>query len=351
MATRTSKRVTNRPARSKPAPNAAQVALQPRLALALAQASVAAYQDFERQPIVPPADYKVMARWTGWDSAWPFNGTEERYGLLFQSTLPGAWKTFIFAFRGTDSDMDAYEDAWFDTTAFAPTSGKVSPTPYVASGFYSVYDTKGGAMKASMRQQLFALIAQHKPRRIYITGHSLGGALCQLFALDVAVSRPALWAATQNFASPMVGTDAWHSAYEAQAAQKDPERRTIRVYNYMDWVPTLPPSLFNYRQVGAGFRTDFDVIGAHYPHLLSRHSILNLQTVLSHAVWATPQVWTGTFQDASDPANQMQSSVPPAGADVPWADRLAAYMRQERNERASVAIHRSAKRDARAVSS
>ena len=76
---------------------------------------------------------------------------------------------------------------------------------------------------------------------------------------------------------------------------------------------------------------DFDVIGAHYPHLLSRHSILNLQTVLTHAVWNSPQTWTGTFQDHTDPANRMQSRVPPAGADVAWADRLAAYLQQERS--------------------
>lgn len=303
---------------------AGQVAIDPRLTLALAQASVAAYADFERQPVVPPPNYRLMGRWTGWDPS-IFGGVEERFGLVFQSTLPGQWKTFIFAFRGTDSDMDAYEDPFFETVRFTPYSGKVSPTPYVSSGFYGIYDSLGGTMKQSMRQQLFSLVAQHQPRKVYLTGHSLGSALSQLFALDLAVSSPTVWAANLNFASPMVGTKDWHTAYEAQAAQQDPARRTVRVYNYWDYVPSLPPSEFGYLHVGAGFRTAFYVQGEWYPHELARHSVLNLQTVLENAVWQTPQVWVGTFQDATDPGRLMQSNAPPAGADAPWADRLREY--------------------------
>lgn len=298
-----------------------QPTIDPRLTLALAQASLAAYADFDKKPIVAPPNYTLMGRWTGWDGS-IFGGVEEPYGLLFQSTLPGQWKTFIFAFRGTDSDMDAYEDAFFETVPFVPTKGSVSPTAEVAAGFYDVYNARGGSMAQSMREQLFTLIEHHQPRRIYITGHSLGSALASLFSLDVAVSLPDLWAANTNFASPMVGTAGWKQAYEAQPAERDPVRRTIRVYNYWDYVPSLPPSLFGYAPVGSGFRTSFYVKNAWYPHELSRHSMLNLQTVLQHALWQDPQVWAGTFQDAADPKLLMESTTPPAAADVQWADRL-----------------------------
>jgi triacylglycerol lipase len=314
---RTARRERKQPVTTAPP----QPTLDPRLTLALAQASVAAYADFDGSTVVPPPNYRLVARWTGWDAS-IFGGTEERYGLLFQSTLPGAWKTFIFAFRGTDSDLDAYEDAFFDTTRFVPTRGRVTPSPEVAAGFYSIYDDHGGGMPRSMREQLFALVAQHQPRRMYITGHSLGGALSQLFALDVAVSLPTLWAANLNFASPRVGTSSWCTAYAAQAAQKDPERRTVRVYNHWDYVPSLPPSAFGYGAVGAGFRTAFHVQDEWYPHELSRHSMLNLQTVLTHAVWNDPQVWVGTFQDATDPRRTMSSTMPPAAADPDWASRF-----------------------------
>jgi hypothetical protein len=313
---------------------AAQARVDPSLTLALAQASLAAYSAYEKTKVVPPDNYRLMASWTGWDGS-IFGGSEELFGLLFQSTLPGAWKTFIFAFRGTDSDMDAYEDAFFDTTAFSPYKGSVSPTPWVSSGFYDIYDLIGGSMKQSMRQQLFALLAQHQPRRMYVTGHSLGGALSQLFTLDVAVSAPELWAANMNFASPMVGTADWKTAYESQPAQKDPARRSIRVFNYWDYAPSVPPSALNYTHVGAPFRTAFYVKDAWYPYLLARHSILNLQTVLRNAVWFDPQAWAGTFQDRSTDLNPplMQSDFPPAGAEVAWADRMAEYMEFERSLR------------------
>jgi hypothetical protein len=70
-------------------------------------------------------------------------------------------------------------------------------------------------------------------------------------------------------------------------------------------------------------------------YLLARHSILNLQTVLRNAVWRDPQAWAGTFQDRSTNVDPplIQSDIPPAGAEVAWADRMAEYMEFERSLR------------------
>jgi hypothetical protein len=319
--------------KAKAAPAAAaQVHVDPALTLALAQASVAAYSAFDNQKVVPPAGYVLRGLWTGWDGAWWESGREELFGLVFQSTSDGQQGTFIFAFRGTDSDLDAYEDAFFNTTAFKPLQGKVAPTPYVSDGFYDIYSTKGGSVAMPMREQLFALVDRLKPTKLYITGHSLGAALSQLFSLDIALSRPAVWAANLNFASPMVGTAVWRAVYESQVAERDPARRTVRVYNYMDWVPSTPPALFNYLHVGSGFRTSFHVKDEWYPHLLARHAILNLQRLLVNAVWLNPQVWVGTFPDATDNGQRMmQSTVPPAGADVAWADKFKEFQAFEQS--------------------
>jgi triacylglycerol lipase len=310
----------------------AQDPIDPGLTLALAQASLAAYYDYEEKPFTPPANYRAIARWTGWNEIIDGFGYEERFGLLFAS-ISGNPQTFIFAFRGTDSDLDAYEDLFADTVPFVPYRGQVSPTPYVASGFYSIYNDVGGTMTQSMRQQVFSLLNRiSTPRTIYITGHSLGAALSQLFTLDVSVSAPDAWAANLNFASPMVGTTDWQTAYDSQQAQQDPARKTVRVYNFWDYVPSLPPYIppfLNYAHVGRGFRTSFYVQGEWYPHELSRHALLNLQIVLQNAVWRNPQIWTGTFPDMTNPSQLMVSTVPPSGPDVHWSQKTLEFVQLE----------------------
>jgi triacylglycerol lipase len=315
--------------------------------LALAQASLAAYTNYEHpsRPVEPPANFRCVAYWTGFDAS-ILGGSEERFGLLFASVPPNGEgeRILIFAFRGTDSDMDAYEDAFAETVTFYPYQGTIDPSPAVASGFYSIYNDQSPTMTMSMREQVFALLDRYRPDRVYITGHSLGAALSQLFTLDISVSRPTYWAANYNFASPMVGTASWKEAYEAQAAQRDSRRRTVRIFNYWDYAPSLPPSWFlGYTHVGRPFKTSFYVKDEWIVHLLPRHSLLNLTTVLRHAVYLNPQVWQGTFQDATDPGRQMISTGIPT-ANVDWAERLDELRQFENSVRegglsASVTTH------------
>ena len=271
--------------------------LDTTLTLALAVASKAAYNYYSGDPITPPDGYTQITGWTGWDAFFD-TGSEEKYGLVFQSQTDSG--TYIFAFRGTDSDLDGWEDVHFLTTDFVPTQGSINPTPQVASGFYGIYDSVGASMTQSMRQQLFALLDTYQPTQLYVTGHSLGAALSQLFSLDLAISQPTT-SANINFSSPMVGTGSWQTAYAATIAAAD----SIRVYNYWDYVPSLPPDEFGYGTVGEGFVTSFYVQGEWFPHELSRHSIVNLTTVLGNALPLDPQQWVGQFPDYVDTSRTM----------------------------------------------
>jgi triacylglycerol lipase len=289
-----------------PADATAQVDVNPALTLALAQASVAAYADFEGKPVVPPNGYAFVDRWTGWASS-ILGGREERFGVVFRSIASPY--TFIFACRGTDSDLDVWNDLFAETTPFVPINIARTPQPpaYVSAGFFGIYTGIGGSMQKSMQQQLFTLLNKWSVDFFYITGHSLGAALSSLFTLDVRLSTPALRPTNMNFASPMVGTQRWAQVYAQQGAP------TTRVYNYYDYAPDLPP-LPNYTHVGTPFQTAFYEYQEWYPHLLERHRILNLQIVLNNAVWRSPQIWVGYFADAVNPAILMISVTPPAGA-------------------------------------
>lgn len=285
-------------------PTSDTVWVDPKLTVTMAQASLAAYNDYEGKSFLPPANYRFLARFTGWDDYLGSYGSEERYGLIFQA---GVSNRFIVAFRGTDSYSDMLEDAFWEWSTFKPYRNSVSPTPNdVCAGFNNIYSTKGGSMTATMQQQIFNLLPQ-QPAEVLITGHSLGGALSQLFTLDMRVSFPNAAIRTINFSSPRVGGGYWRQACNAAGATA----KITRVINYYDVVPDFPQMLFdNYVSIGAEFQTAF--YGGSTPlDWLPRHRLLNLIYVLNYCVWANPQIWVGTFWDAVDQGYQMTSIAPP----------------------------------------
>lgn len=77
--------------------------------------------------------------------------------------------------------------------------------------------------------------------KLYITGHSLGGALATLFAFEVAAStdpRIVKPVTCISIASPKVGNMSFRRAF--QALEKQEQIRCLRVANYKDLVTLLP---------------------------------------------------------------------------------------------------------------
>lgn len=280
--------------------------LDPGITLALAQAADAAYQDFARQPLVLPDGWALAGRWTGWDPT-PLGGSEEAYGLALRRV--DAPSELIFAFRGTASLDDALDDADFPLVEFEASQGGTPTGARVASGFYGIYHDIGHGMAQSMREQLQQLLQQLAPTRIWVTGHSLGGALAQLFAFDLSYGpHAAAFDTLIVLASPRVGDHTWRDTYHTRI----PAARSLRIYNQHDIVPQLPPKDLGFHDVGLGFPTAFQrhLLPDLYP--VARHSLLNLTYVLREAFTADPgtQTWAGQFIDQSDPHREMVSTVP-----------------------------------------
>lgn len=143
-----------------------------------------------------------------------------------------------------------------------PCHGDAPPTPCAAGRFPQACACLGGAtvmlhfgfvsayagIRASVRDALAAVHATTPIRSLYITGHSLGGALAALTAFDMAGSPPAPGGFTDmrlyTFASPRVGNPAFSramSAFTAPAA--GPITSLYAVVNEDDLVPQLPPSV------------------------------------------------------------------------------------------------------------
>ncbi len=271
-------------------------------ALLLIDASIQAYESFSKEEptgcqtekITAPAGYDFIDYWTGVDSIFSKDIKTECYGLVFRSQMMP--HVYVFAFRGTASFLDALDDLGVRKQKFVPydnLSGVTVPdSVQVESGFYHVYsenDEKNGTM--SMQVQLFALIDKYQESdkpidQLYITGHSLGAALSELFTLDIALSRPEIVASNYNYACPRVGSSEFVDFYINQPRQQDIETRTLRIQNTYDKVPCVPPEEMGYQHVPYIFLIEFyeeSWAGFEKYNLVARHSSANYQAVLQCA--------------------------------------------------------------------
>ncbi|EPS63658.1 hypothetical protein M569_11126, partial [Genlisea aurea] len=135
-------------------------------------------------------------------------------------------------------------------------------TEQVHGGFLNAYDSVRTRLMTLIRQA----IDQHREKwHVYVTGHSLGGALATLHAFELSSSQLAKQGAISvtmyNFGSPRVGNRIFAQAYNEKV------KNSWRVVNHRDIIPTVP-RLMGYCHVaqpvylggGAG-----RMVGSHHP--------------------------------------------------------------------------------------
>lgn len=145
----------------------------------------------------------------------------------------------IVALRGTQTSEEGLEDIdWSMTDCELPTGAKVQKTyGKVSSGISNFYSSTNQGFVTPLSACFKQAIADFKePRPLYIAGHSLGGALVTLGALDAVVSDiyvSTLLPKVYTFGSMKVGDAAFGRAV-AQAGIE-----VFRVVNLADWVPAF----------------------------------------------------------------------------------------------------------------
>lgn len=143
----------------------------------------------------------------------------ELFGFVLRSA-----RNAIVTFRGTVTDKDCIADAEIFQTGFAFAPGRLR----THDGFTAVY--------RSLRDKVMEALGAIPPEvPLYVAGHSLGGALATLLALDVAVNLPPRKPAVYTFASPRVGSPLFVTAFNREIDS------SLRVVNVHDLVPRLPP--------------------------------------------------------------------------------------------------------------
>ena len=139
-------------------------------------------------------------------------------------------KDLFFVFAGTMTKAQAYVDLQYPLVPTIFGSGV-----QCHSGFYNSY--------MSVRSSLKSLARIYKNKNLFITGHSLGGALSTIAALDFEQSKPVHY----SFAAPRSGNNLF--ALDVN----DKVEYTYRVNNTSDIIPQLPPAVFgrnNYTHAG-----------------------------------------------------------------------------------------------------
>ncbi len=149
----------------------------------------------------------------------------------------------VIAVRGTEGVYEWVQDARFSMVRcpFLAAAGNTE------DGFTAMYTSMRTGCTPDAPTLVSALpkLAFPKPvspaTSLTICGHSLGGALATLLALDVAANTPFTNPTVYTFASPRAGDSTFTAMYDHLVPN------TFRIANRMDLVPKLPlPPLYDH---------------------------------------------------------------------------------------------------------
>jgi hypothetical protein len=141
------------------------------------------------------------------------------------------------AFRGTSSVRDWIEDCEFHKEPLAWEQDDAAAE--VHDGFLKAFDS----VLEDVKHQVDTFVAAGR-RPVFITGHSLGGALAILCALEMYRQSVPI-AGVYTFGQPRVGNKIFQNIYDAVLFEE-----TFRVVNQNDIVPRVPGVLMGYHHCG-----------------------------------------------------------------------------------------------------
>ena len=167
----------------------------------------------------------------------------------------------IVAFRGTQQWEDVMTDLWASTTI----RHRSSPLRRVHEGFCAAYE--------AVSDQILDEIKKRKPARVYVTGHSLGGALATLAALDIAqmetapkVKPPEV--TMYNFGGPRVGDWGFAEYYNGIV---DHSHRVVAGRDAVPHLPTAGWWPLGYRHVDHEYKLESVALPFFYHDLVQSY--------------------------------------------------------------------------------
>jgi Predicted lipase len=223
-------------------------------AIFLAAMIFQSYQLFEDEPFILPKGFEL--RYTICALAGVEDPEAEVFGFIAESE-----DKIVIAFRGTrtfkdnESDQDLYQVPY----PFVRNAGKTH------RGFTCIYQLTRDILIRKLNRLSTA-------KRLFIAGHSLGGSLAVLAALDISVNTGFKNPIVYTYGSPRVGDPVFASRFNQVV------KNSIRIYNIHDIIPTLPER---------AYPAPFTKNGLFYRHVDTKFPLsfqLNSLPVLNHEI-------------------------------------------------------------------
>jgi len=146
-------------------------------------------------------------------------------------------KEIILSFRGTQQNSLSN---WVSNLNIASTVAyKDVPKAEVHDGFYHAYM----GLHTQIISAVSRLTSKYPSLPVIITGHSLGGALATLAAIDLVETFKSSKFYVWNYGSPRVGNDIFANHVKQNVGY------TWRTTNQKDIVPHVPPRLLGFQHV------------------------------------------------------------------------------------------------------
>jgi hypothetical protein len=158
---------------------------------------------------------------------------EVSIGLICQANQTG---DVVIAIRGTEGILEWIQDAEFLQVQCPFLVG----AGHTEDGFTAMYESlRTGSDRSSpaVVKALPSLTFPHPVNSVTICGHSLGGALATLLALDVAANSSFSDPAVYSYGSPRTGDSLFAGTFDQVV------KNSYRIANRVDIVPALPPPI------------------------------------------------------------------------------------------------------------
>lgn len=168
---------------------------------------------------------------------------DESWDLLAYVGYWPAMNAKVVVFRGTDSsswyNWAENMRAWrTDTTYPVPGAPKALR---IHSGFLILYNSS--SMASTIKQAFGELLKAHPEGPTYMLGHSMGGALAQLAALDLKITYDLPDVKSYTFGAPRLGNSVFSDFFNEHVTE------AWRFTHGRDIVPSVPPQLFGFHHV------------------------------------------------------------------------------------------------------